>query len=43
MTGRCYAQLGQTAKAEVAYRKAGDLNSDNPLINRFLNEDSDAL
>lgn len=43
LTGRCYARLGQTAKADAAYQKAGDLAADSPLINRFLKEEADSL
>lgn len=43
MTGRCYAQLGQTAKAENAYQRAGDLSADSLLIRRFVNDTADAL
>ena len=43
MTGRCYARLGQTAKAEAAYQKAGDLGGDSPLVARFLKEKADAI
>jgi tetratricopeptide (TPR) repeat protein len=43
MTGRCYARLGQTAKAEAAYKKAGDLAGDGPLMTRFLKEKADAI
>lgn len=43
MTGRCYARLGQTASAEAAYEKAGNLGADSPLMIRFLRDNADSL
>lgn len=43
MTGRCYAQLGEAAKAENAYQRASETRGDSPLITRFLKEKADTM
>lgn len=40
MSGRCYAQLGQLARAEAAYKQAADRSADGSLVARFLNGDT---
>ena len=42
MTGRCYAQLDQTAKARAAYQQAGSRNTVSPLVSHFLNTEQTA-
>lgn len=42
MTGRCYAQLNQTAKAQAAYQQASSRNTVSPLVSHFLNTEQTA-
>ncbi len=43
MTGRCYGRLGQTARADAAYKQAGDRSAESPLVERFLKEKTGAM
>lgn len=43
MTGRCYGRMGQTAKADAAYKRAGDRSADSPLVERFLKDKTSAM